>query len=89
MTPSYLLNHYDVEETEYGYSFITDSRITYFLTFIAYPAVSDFLILTIILIMEERKVIYLCLAHLSEEGMEQKYVKEAFDTNWVVLWDRM
>lgn len=43
MTPSYLLNHYDVEETEYGYSFITDSRITYFLTFIAYPAVSDFL----------------------------------------------
>ena len=43
MTPSYLLNHYDVEETEYGYSFITDSGITYFLTFIAYPAVSDFL----------------------------------------------
>lgn len=34
--------------------------------------------------MEERKTIYLCLAHMSEEGMEQKYVKEAFDTNWVV-----
>ena len=33
---------------------------------------------------EERKMIYLCLAHMSEEGMEQKYVKEAFDTNWVV-----
>lgn len=33
---------------------------------------------------EERKNIYLCLAHMSEEGMEQKYVKEAFDTNWVV-----
>ena len=33
---------------------------------------------------EERKTIYLCLAHMSEEGMEQKYVKEAFDTNWVV-----
>ena len=32
----------------------------------------------------ERKRIYLCLAHMSEEGMEQKYVKEAFDTNWVV-----
>ena len=30
------------------------------------------------------KTIYLCLAHLSEEGIEQKYVKEAFDTNWVV-----
>ena len=34
--------------------------------------------------MEERKTIYLCLAHMSEAGWEQKYVKEAFDTNWVV-----
>lgn len=34
--------------------------------------------------MSERKPIYLCLAHMSEEGIEQKYVKEAFDTNWVV-----
>ena len=34
--------------------------------------------------MEERKMIYLCLAHMSETGEEQKYVKEAFDTNWVV-----
>ena len=34
--------------------------------------------------MEERKTIYLCLAHMSEAGLEQKYVKEAFDTNWVV-----
>ena len=34
--------------------------------------------------MEGRKTIYLCLAHMSEEGWEQKYVKEAFDTNWVV-----
>ena len=33
---------------------------------------------------EDRKMIYLCLAHMSEEGWEQKYVKEAFDTNWVV-----
>ena len=32
----------------------------------------------------ERKRIYLCLAHMSDEGLEQKYVKEAFDTNWVV-----
>ena len=30
------------------------------------------------------KIIYLCLAHMSEAGWEQKYVKEAFDTNWVV-----
>ena len=34
--------------------------------------------------MADRKMIYLCLAHMSEEGIEQKYVKEAFDTNWVV-----
>lgn len=34
--------------------------------------------------MEERKTIYLCLAHMSEEGAERKYVQEAFDTNWVV-----
>ena len=30
------------------------------------------------------KHIYLCLAHMSETGMEQMYIKEAFDTNWVV-----
>ena len=29
------------------------------------------------------KTIYLCLAHMSEAGIEQTYVKEAFDTNWV------
>lgn len=34
--------------------------------------------------MEERKTIYLCLAHMSENKMEEKYVQEAFDTNWVV-----
>ena len=34
--------------------------------------------------MSERKRIYLCLAHMSEAGEEQKYIKEAFDTNWVV-----
>lgn len=32
----------------------------------------------------EKKRIYLCLAHMSETGEEQKYIKEAFDTNWVV-----
>ncbi|MGM9775208.1 MAG: hypothetical protein ACI3ZG_00325 [Candidatus Coprenecus sp.] len=37
---------------------------------------------------EERKTIHLCLAHMSEEGWEQKYVKEAFDTNWVVPMGR-
>lgn len=34
--------------------------------------------------MADRKRIYLCLAHMSETGLEQKYIKEAFDTNWVV-----
>lgn len=34
--------------------------------------------------MSERKRIYLCLAHMSEDGIEQKFVQEAFDTNWVV-----
>ena len=29
-------------------------------------------------------MIYLCLAHMSDKGLEQKYIKEAFDTNWVV-----
>lgn len=33
--------------------------------------------------MEQRKRIYLCLAHMSEAGLEQKYIQEAFDTNWV------
>ncbi len=32
----------------------------------------------------EKKRIYLCLAHMSETGEEMKYIKEAFDTNWVV-----
>ena len=36
------------------------------------------------LYMCDRKMIYLCLAHMSDTGEEQKYVKEAFDTNWVV-----
>ena len=34
--------------------------------------------------MVKRKRIYLCLAHMSEDGAEQRFVKEAFDTNWVV-----
>ena len=34
--------------------------------------------------MINRKRIYLCLAHMSEAGLEQKFIQEAFDTNWVV-----
>ncbi len=34
--------------------------------------------------MTNRNTIYLCLAQMSKSGLEQKYIKEAFDTNWVV-----
>ena len=27
--------------------------------------------------------IWLCLAHMSDAGEEMKYIREAFDTNWV------
>ena len=30
------------------------------------------------------KRIFLCLAHMSEDGMEQKYIQKAFDDNYVV-----
>lgn len=32
----------------------------------------------------DNKKIWLCLAHMSEAKVEEKYVQEAFDTNWVV-----
>ncbi len=31
----------------------------------------------------EKKKIFLSSPHMSDEGYEQKYIKEAFDTNWV------
>ncbi len=31
----------------------------------------------------KKKSIYLCLAQMSQSGAEQRYVKEAFDTNWI------
>ena len=34
--------------------------------------------------MTERNRVYLCLAHMSDAGIEQQYIKEAFETNWVV-----
>lgn len=34
--------------------------------------------------MADKKRILLCLAHMSETGEEMKFIKEAFDTNWVV-----
>jgi len=34
--------------------------------------------------MEKRERIYLCLAHMSPDGMEQRYIQKAFDDNYVV-----
>ena len=28
---------------------------------------------------------FFCLAQMSDEGLEQRYIKEAFDTSWVTL----
>ena len=33
--------------------------------------------------MKEKKHIYLASPHMSDEGYEQEYIKEAFDTNWI------
>lgn len=43
MEQSYLQNHYDIVENEYGYQFSTTTGVNYFLTFLSYPTVSDFL----------------------------------------------
>lgn len=36
------------------------------------------------IIARAAEVLDLCLAHMSEDGVDRKYVQEAFDTNWVV-----
>ena len=33
--------------------------------------------------MKVNNRIHLCLAHMSPDGLEQRYIQEAFDTNWV------
>lgn len=33
--------------------------------------------------MDEKKHIFLASPHMSEEGFEQGFIKEAFDTNWI------
>ncbi len=33
--------------------------------------------------MTSGKKIYLSSPHMSEEGYEMQYIKEAFDTNWI------
>ena len=32
---------------------------------------------------KKKPYIYLSSPHMSEEGYEQEYIKEAFDTNWI------
>lgn len=38
---------------------------------------------TVMKLEKEKKHIYLSSPHMSEEGFEQEYVQEAFDTNWI------
>ena len=33
--------------------------------------------------MTEKKRIFLASPHMSDEGYEMEYIKEAFDTNWI------
>ena len=39
--------------------------------------------------MSTAKKIYLSSPHMSDEGYEMKYIKEAFETNWVALLVKM
>ena len=32
------------------------------------------------------KRIYLSSPHMSDEGYEMEYIKQAFDTNWIAPW---
>ena len=43
MTPSFLQNHYELTIVEHGYEFHTDKGIVYFVGFVSYPVVYDFL----------------------------------------------
>ena len=47
------------------------------------PTEISYLCSRIIAQMKVNNRIHLCLAHMSPDGMEQKYIQEAFDTNWV------
>ena len=55
MNQSFLLNHYNIEETDNGYKFVTNSGISYFLTFISYPVVSEILSTNIYMFNIERE----------------------------------
>lgn len=54
MEQSYLQNHYEIIENEYGYQFRTIAGVDYFLTFLSYPTVSDLLSVNIYMFNIER-----------------------------------
>lgn len=56
MPQSDLQNHYEVSENEYGYQFTTSAGVLYYLTFIAYPPISDFLATGLYMFNIERAV---------------------------------
>ena len=69
MTLLYLQNHYDVEEIDLGYQFVTQMGVTYFLTFISYPTVSDFF-------YKDLYVQYFFSAnHYNKAFLEQEFLK--------------
>ena len=43
MNLSYLQNHYDLIEVDNGYQFTTSDNVDYFLTFISYPVLAEYL----------------------------------------------
>jgi len=43
VTQSTLQNRYEIESFDLGYQFVTETGIIYFITFIEYPTISDFL----------------------------------------------
>lgn len=54
MSLSYLQNHYDLVEIDNGYQFTTSEGVAYFLTFIYYPVLSDFLSINLYMFNIER-----------------------------------
>ena len=54
MTISFLQNHYDLHEVEYGYEFVTEKGVVYSVTFLSYPSVSDYLLVNTYMFNIER-----------------------------------
>ncbi len=54
MTLSHLQNHYDLQEIQNGYRFLTEGNTEYYLTFIEYPVVEEYLAAKIFMFNIER-----------------------------------